>query len=89
MEGVLFKWIWTYMPDLESCMLYDMNEVEYLKSPIGFDTRHECISDALVHIPLGTMPYGANGPYLYIMEYDGQYGILQKCTLTFPEDEDI
>ncbi len=85
MEGVVFRWIWTYMPDLESCMLYHLNEVEYLKSKSDFKTRSECINNAMnnysdVMKNLPEFPIGLKGPFLYIMEYNIQNGILEKCS---------
>ena len=66
------------MPDLESCILYHMGQVEYFKSEKEFKNRNECIGDALQHCP--DVPLHFKGPHLYIMEYNEDSGILERST---------
>ena len=67
------------MPKVQAC-LFDLKEreVEYIKSQKVFDTRDDCITDALQNFP--DVPLSYDGPYLYVMEYDAKTGILVKCT---------
>ena len=76
----VYKWVISWMPNLESCMLFHMDvfEVEHLKCQRYFNTREDCIEDGMKNFPDTPLKY--SGPYLYILEYHTQSGLLVKCT---------